>query len=161
MKRNILLMLAAGLLVFGCGGAKKQPTDKMIEDAMKKIEEGRLPDYASMPMTKTGSGLEYFDLVEGDGAVAGDGQIAVVHYHLWLTNGRRIDSSIMKQVPFEFELGVGKVIKGWDEGVKGMRIGTKRLLVVPSRLAYGSQGVPGAIPPNAPLIFYINLIELK
>ena len=89
---------------------------------------------------KTSSGLEYVDLVTGDGREAHVGETAVVHYTGWLENGTKFDSSVDRGDPFSFRLGAGRVIKGWDEGVVGMKIGTKRRLIIPPHLGYGSRG---------------------
>jgi len=111
--------------------------------------------------TKTASGLEYWDIKVGSGAVAQTGQHVTVHYTGWLTNGKKFDSSVDAGRPFEFMLGAGRVIKGWDEGVAGMKVGGKRQLRIPSELAYGSKGYPGAIPANSTLIFDIELLGVK
>ena len=84
----------------------------------------------------------------------------VVHYTGWLTNGRKFDSSVDRNQPFSFALGRGEVIKGWDEGVATMRVGGKRKLTIPPGLAYGTKGYPGAIPPNATLIFEVQLLKI-
>jgi FKBP-type peptidyl-prolyl cis-trans isomerase len=109
----------------------------------------------------TPSGLKYEDLAAGNGATARGGQKAKVHYTGWLTSGQKFDSSVDRNEPFEFTLGAGQVIKGWDEGVAGMQIGGKRRLTIPAHLAYGSRGAGGVIPPNAELIFEVELLGLK
>jgi FKBP-type peptidyl-prolyl cis-trans isomerase len=108
----------------------------------------------------TPSGLEYLDVVVGTGAVANAGQQVSVHYTGWLADGSSFDSSVSRGQPFAFALGRGQVIKGWDEGVSGMRIGGKRRLIIPAALGYGARGAPGAIPPNATLIFDVELLDV-
>lgn len=106
-------------------------------------------------------GLKYTDTVVGKGPVAKDGDSVRVHYTGTLTSGLKFDSSRDRNEPFEFTLGAHQVIAGWDEGVKGMKVGGKRTLTVPPALGYGAQGAGGAIPPNATLIFDIELLGLK
>ena len=112
-----------------------------------------------MPNT-TPSGLIIDDLVAGDGAVAETGQSVTVHYTGWLTNGTKFDSSKDRGDPFVFDLGEGNVIKGWDEGVQGMKVGGKRKLTIPPALGYGARGAGGVIPPNATLVFEVELLEI-
>ena len=106
----------------------------------------------------TDSGLQYQVLKEGMGAVAKAGQTVKVHYTGWLTDGKKFDSSVDRGKPFEFKLGAGQVIKGWDEGVAGRKVGEKRKLTIPSKLGYGSRGAAGVIPANATLIFEVELL---
>lgn len=109
----------------------------------------------------TDSGLKYEDLTVGEGDTATAGQTVVVHYTGWLEDGTKFDSSKDRDVPFDFPLGGGRVIKGWDEGVAGMNIGGTRKLTIPSDLGYGAQGAGGVIPANATLIFEVELLELR
>jgi FKBP-type peptidyl-prolyl cis-trans isomerase len=118
-----------------------------------------LPDTTNL--TTTATGLQYKDLVLGNGAEAQPGNTVSVHYTGWLTDGTKFDSSLDRGQPFEFPLGARRVIAGWDEGVAGMQIGGKRILVIPSNLGYGSAGAGGVIPPNATLIFEVELLDVK
>ena len=109
----------------------------------------------------TKSGLKYEDLKEGTGAEAKKGDTVEVHYTGTLTNGKKFDSSHDRNEPFSFKLGAGMVIKGWDEGVAGMKVGGKRKLMIPPSLGYGARGAGGVIPPNADLIFEVELLKIK
>jgi len=115
-------------------------------------------------MITTPSGLQYEDTTVGEGAQAKAGQDVTVHYTGWLYNngeqGAKFDSSKDRNDPFEFSLGAGMVIKGWDEGVAGMKIGGKRTLIIPAALGYGARGAGGVIPPNATLKFDVELLGL-
>jgi FKBP-type peptidyl-prolyl cis-trans isomerase FkpA len=120
-----------------------------------------VPAKVTGPGTTTPSGLQYWDIKLGTGATAEAGQTVKVHYTGWLTNGKKFDSSV-GGAPFSFPLGGGQVIKGWDEGVAGMKIGGKRQLRIPPDLGYGEQGTPGGpIPPNATLIFDVQLVGIQ
>ena len=109
----------------------------------------------------TGSGLKYVDLQEGQGEEARAGHNVSVHYTGWLENGTKFDSSHDSKSPFSFKLGSGQVIRGWDEGVAGMKVGGKRKLTIPSDLGYGARGAGGVIPGNATLIFEVELLGVK
>ena len=114
-------------------------------------------------MQTTPSGLQYDDTVPGTGAAAKAGTAVTVHYTGWLyqdgAKGAKFDSSKDRNDPFEFSLGAGEVIKGWDEGVQGMKVGGKRVLVIPPQLGYGARGAGGVIPPNATLLFEVELLK--
>jgi len=112
------------------------------------------------PIT-TSSGLEYWEIKKGTGAPALAGKEVSVNYTGWLTNGKEFDSSLDSGEPIKFTLGVGQVIKGWDEGIAGMKVGGKRQLRIPPALAYGSRGAPPSIPPNATLVFDVELMAVK
>jgi FKBP-type peptidyl-prolyl cis-trans isomerase len=114
---------------------------------------------SGQPVT-TASGLQYWDIVVGTGATATPGSTVKVHYTGFLTTGQKFDSSRDRGEPFSFPLGQGQVIKGWDEGVAGMKVGGQRQLRIPPQLGYGAAGAGGAIPPNATLIFDVELLEV-
>jgi FKBP-type peptidyl-prolyl cis-trans isomerase len=118
-----------------------------------------------MAMTTTATGLQYDDTQTGDGQTATAGLTCVMHYTGWLwvndAKGVKFDSSLDRGKPFSFALGKGQVIKGWDEGVAGMKIGGARTLLIPPALGYGARGAGGVIPPNATLLFEVQLLELK
>jgi FKBP-type peptidyl-prolyl cis-trans isomerase len=105
-----------------------------------------------------GSGLSHIELVEGTGPAAAAGQQVTVHYTGWLTDGTKFDSSRDRGQPFSFRLGAGQVIRGWDEGVAGMKVGGRRKLTIPSELGYGARGAGGVIPPGATLVFTVELL---
>jgi FKBP-type peptidyl-prolyl cis-trans isomerase len=109
----------------------------------------------------TASGLSYVDHVIGTGELAVAAKTTTVHYTGRLTNGQKFDSSVDRGQPFSFPLGAGRVIKGWDEGVKGMKVGGKRTLTIPSALGYGAQGAGGVIPPHATLVFDVELLSVQ
>jgi peptidylprolyl isomerase len=125
-------------------------------DAAKKSE---------LKMNTTPSGLQYADTKEGTGASPKTGQICVMDYTGWLwengAKGKKFDSSVDRGTPFEFPIGQGRVIKGWDEGVATMKVGGKRTLLIPANLGYGARGAGGVIPPNATLLFEVELIAVK
>ena len=123
---------------------------------------------ASQPATQTqpkettmANGLIITELKLGDGAEAKKGDTVFVHYTGWLTDGKKFDSSVDRNEPFDFRLGAGQVIKGWDEGVAGMKIGGKRKLTIPPALAYGDRGAGGVIPGGATLVFEVELLKIK
>lgn len=105
--------------------------------------------------------LQIEEIEVGSGAEAASGQTVTVHYTGWLTDGTKFDSSVDRGTPFEFPLGVGMVIKGWDQGVAGMKVGGKRKLTIPPDLGYGASGAGGVIPPNATLVFEVELLEVS
>jgi len=113
-----------------------------------------------MTMKISDTGLKYEELAEGDGEVAEAGQTVSVHYTGWLTDGTKFDSSVDRNRPFDFPLGKGRVIRGWDEGVAGMRVGGRRKLAIPPQLGYGAAGAGGVIPANATLVFEVELLEI-
>jgi len=114
-----------------------------------------------MPANTTPSGLIVEELVLGEGAAVATGQRVTVHYTGWLTSGKKFDSSKDRGDPFVFPLGAGQVIRGWDEGVQGMKVGGSRKLTIPPELGYGARGAGGVIPPNATLVFEVELLGIE
>ncbi len=144
----VMILFAILGAAAGCGGNKASAPSTSA------------PMKVTGPPTTTASGLQYWDIVVGTGATAEPGNVVKVHYSGFLTNGQKFDSSRDRGEPFSFPLGAGQVIKGWDEGVSGMKVGGQRQLRIPPELAYGSAGAPGAIPPNATLIFDVELLDV-
>jgi peptidylprolyl isomerase len=114
-----------------------------------------------MDKVTTPSGLAYVDEIVGTGAVPQTGQSVTVHYSGFLTDGKKFDSSVDRGKPFTFVIGLGQVIKGWDEGVASMKVGGKRRLIIPATLGYGARGAGGVIPPNAELVFDVELLGVR
>jgi FKBP-type peptidyl-prolyl cis-trans isomerase len=136
----------------------------MAQSAAKKptAPNTNAPTKVTGPGVTTSSGLIYWDIRVGNGEVAKEGNRVRVHYTGWLTNGKKFDSSVDAGKPFDFTIGNGEVIKGWEEGVAGMRVGGKRQLRIPPDLAYGADGTAdGTIPPNAILIFDVQLLGVQ
>ena len=148
MKRIASLLLIAGAL--GCTGGAELSNDDFAQELGIDMES----------MTHLPSGLAFQDMVVGDGDEAVAGKAAVVHYTGWLEDGTKFDSSV-GGAPFTFNVGGGQVIQGWDEGVPGMKVGGKRKLVLPADLGYGKYGSPPVIPPNATLVFEVELLEVR
>ena len=152
------VLLVAVLMAAGC--KKDSPHSKVSGDPATLTYSHSLGvDLATMQHSPTGLYLK--DLQVGDGPEAKAGQTAVVQYTGWLADGTKFDSSRDSGEPFKFALGAGEVIPGWDEGVAGMKVHGRRLLVIPSALGYGSAGAGGAIPPDAVLVFEVELVGVE
>ena len=157
-----LFAISAGLLLLGSlVSAQTQPTHTTKKPTTAARPNPNVPTKVTGPGTTTPTGLQYWDIKVGAGEKAIHGEKVLVDYTGWLTSGKKFDSSVGTGKPFSFTLGAGEVIKGWDEGVAGMKVGGKRQLRIPPDLAYGAKGYPGAIPPNATLIFDVRLVGVK
>ena len=147
--------IATASLIAGCAGARAPALQAPTTEGVSKLDAMRTE-------------FKKIDVKQGDGAEAIPGKAVVVHYTGWLydtskpdSHGTKFDSSRDRGVPFNFMLGAGRVIKGWDEGVAGMKVGGQRTLVIPPQLGYGERGAGGVIPPNATLIFDVELLDVK
>lgn len=162
MKRQlpvVAVLSAAFLVAAGCGGDKPNTSGTSAPGSQGSSGAAGPMKVTGSPTT-TASGLQYWDIVVGTGAPAVVGKGVKVHYSGFLTTGEKFDSSRDRGEPFVFQLGAGEVIKGWDEGVAGMKVGGQRQLRIPPGLAYGSSGAGGTIPPNATLIFDVELLDV-
>jgi FKBP-type peptidyl-prolyl cis-trans isomerase FkpA len=153
--RTSYVVSSVFVVLLGMGGCKCSGEKK---DAATTTTATPAP---SAEPAAAASELKFEDIKVGEGAVAEAGKQVVVHYTGTLTDGTKFDSSLDRNDPFTFSLGAGQVIKGWDEGVKGMKVGGKRKLTIPPQLGYGEAGAGGVIPPNATLIFEVELLDVK
>ncbi len=151
MRFIVIAMIIAVLMACSANTSQKEEpkTSKGDEKAMEQ-------EYIT-----TDSGLQYMVIQEGEGTPAQPGDMVEVHYTGWLMDGTKFDSSVDRGQPFAFKLGIGQVIKGWDEGVAGMKPGEKRMLILKPELAYGKRGAGRVIPPNATLKFEVEFIRVK
>ena len=158
----LMTLAALGCQQSGTGGSTAATTSNSSSSSSPQgtaAEPSVNPDAAAGE--KAVAGLKIDDLKVGEGAVAETGKTVKVHYTGTLTDGTKFDSSLDRGEPFSFQLGAGQVIRGWDEGVKGMRVGGKRKLTIPPDMGYGAAGAPPKIPPNATLMFEIELLEVQ
>jgi peptidylprolyl isomerase len=166
----VLMLVCVAVLVLAQVGGKNdtaiaakltrtpQAVTTMIEENNTLIVSNTMSDAKSVT---TSSGLKYIELKEGDGVTPQKGQTVVVHYTGTLEDGTKFDSSRDRGKPFSFKIGVGQVIKGWDEGLSTMKVGGRRQLIIPSELGYGERGAGNVIPPYATLIFDVELLEVN
>lgn len=153
-KLIVLLLLAVAIAIPAC-------SQKEAKGSGETAPQTAQPAAVNAETIKTASGLAYQDVKPGTGAVPVSGKQVKVHYTGWLENGTKFDSSVDRGEPFVFPIGAGQVIPGWDEGVLSMKVGGKRRLIIPARLGYGEQGAGGVIPPNATLIFDVELLDVE
>lgn len=178
MPKNLIPFLIIGVIIAaGASGIyfilnqqapaveiKKNPEEepmKFIQEQNQSQNQSTNSQAQSASPTPPVKELKIEDEKVGEGVEVKSGDTIVIHYTGTLENGQKFDSSLDRGQPFETQIGVGQVIKGWDQGVIGMKVGGKRKLTIPSDLAYGEQGIEGAIPPNATLIFELELLEIK
>jgi peptidylprolyl isomerase len=164
-KLLVLSSMTLALVLPARADEKAAPAKPAAPTAAAPAVAPAAADKKESKMTKTASGLQYEDTVVGTGASPKGGQTCVMHYTGWLyengVKGKKFDSSVDRGQPFEFAIGQGRVIQGWDEGVATMKVGGKRTLVIPPAIGYGARGAGGVIPPNATLLFEVELLGVK
>jgi peptidylprolyl isomerase len=158
MKKTLSVLLTGAAIAFVAASAP-------AEEKVKTTAPAAAAEKKEPKMVTTPSGLKYQDAKEGTGPSPKNGQKCSMHYTGWLwendAKGKKFDSSVDRGQPFEFRIGQGEVIRGWDEGVATMKVGGKRTLIIPPALGYGSRGAAGVIPPNATLLFEVELLGVK
>jgi peptidylprolyl isomerase len=166
MYNRLGAVIVAAIFAAGCAGEAETDAASMAgEEAAAESEESGMSETSGPPpvtgdTTTTASGLQLIAITNGSGAMAQQGQVVQVHYTGYLTDGTKFDSSLDRGQPFEFPLGMGRVIRGWDEGLALMRVGDKRRLIIPPELGYGDRGAGDVIPPGATLVFDVELLEI-
>ncbi len=155
-----VILLAVALVAGGCASSMKEKQSSASAESTAQSSAGAPAASARPKQVTLSSGLVYEEVRVGDGALAETGRTVAVHYTGRLTDGTEFDSSRNGGEPYRFQLGSGRVIRGWDEGIKGMRVGGQRKLVIPAELGYGASG-NGPIPPNATLLFDVELVDVK
>lgn len=158
MAKTIISLLVVGLIVVAGLYLYRH---KKMDQGQNNIQQAQTQPTAQQGQPASVSELKKEDIKVGSGAEAVSGKMVSVHYTGWLTDGKKFDSSVDRGQPFTFTLGAGQVIRGWDEGVAGMKVGGKRKLTIPPAMAYGDAGAGGVIPPNATLVFDVELLDVK
>jgi peptidylprolyl isomerase len=165
MKRILILVMSIGLMIWVAGCGKSSQPASQTPPAKTQAAQPSAPGGGYSPIqgdtVTTASGLKYIEIKVGTGLAPKTGQICAMDYTGWLTNGTKFDSSHDHGKPYPVPLGMGRVIKGWDEGISTMKMGGQRRLIVPPQLGYGERGMGGVIPPNATLIFDVELVSIQ
>ncbi|MFA5870812.1 MAG: FKBP-type peptidyl-prolyl cis-trans isomerase [Candidatus Paceibacterota bacterium] len=161
-----IVIVGVGAILYGMRAPQEPVAQELQEQGLNQqqsqpITQAPMPQSTNITMQTLDDGLQIGDEVVGTGAEAVAGKEVTVHYTGTLINGTKFDSSLDRGAPFTFSLGVGQVIRGWDEGVVGMKVGGKRKLIIPSELGYGPRGAGSTIPPNATLLFDVELLGVK
>ena len=156
----VIFVLVAVIALTTCSSEAEEPAEEPVAEPVEQAPEPTAEETPAAQAEEV-TGLEIEDVVIGEGAEAVPGSAVSVHYTGWLTDETKFDSSVDRGQPFQFTLGQGMVIKGWDEGVAGMKVGGKRRLTIPPEMGYGDQGAGGVIPPGATLIFEVELLGVN
>ena len=158
---TLCIVCITAVFLAGCSEGGTEVTREMIAEANVDIGDTKMPDYKNWSMDNTESGVRFIELKKGEGPRPNTGDETRVHYNLWLTNGQLVDSSMIgRGTPFDFPVGTGRVIAGWDEIVLLMNVGSRFLVEIPPKLGYGNREI-GPIPKNSKLVFSIDLIRVK
>lgn len=158
----VIFVLVAVIALTTCSNEAEGPAEEPVAEPVEQAPEPEpTAEETSAAQAEEVTGLEIEDIVVGEGAEAVPGSTVSVHYTGWLTDETKFDSSVDRGQPFQFTLGQGMVIKGWDEGVAGMKVGGKRRLTIPPEMGYGDQGAGGVIPPGATLVFEVELLGVN
>jgi len=158
---GLVVLAVVAYVITACAKKEQETQSAAPAPAAAAVSPVAGAPVAASNVVTTADGLKYEVLRQGNGPEAKAGQTVAVHYTGWLTNGTKFDSSVDRGQPFDFQLGAGQVIKGWDEGVAGMKVGEKRKLTIPSNLGYGDRGAGATIPPGATLIFDVELLGIQ
>lgn len=167
LRQTGFVILLGAIALLGCTKKESPPPQQTAQTPQEAKPQPKAEEPMGIPLVSgdtvtTASGLKYIDITVGQGPNPTPSDTVKAHYTGWLTDGTKFDSSRDRGAPLEFPIGVGKVIKGWDEGLGSMKVGGRRLLIIPSGLAWGERGIPGGpIPPNAGVVFDVELLSVQ